>query len=103
LHAEDVVRLYVSAFEHIDQAAGRAFNIGGGMQNSLSLRELFTFLEEELGVEMVYEQLPWRAGDQKTFVTDTGQAWECLGWEPAISYSEGISEMLGQLASREPL
>ena len=100
LHAEDVVRLYASAFEHIDRASGRAFNIGGGMQNSLSLRELFTFLEEALGVEMVYEQLPWRFGDQRTFVTDTGQAWECFGWEPVIPYSEGIIEMLGQLASR---
>ena len=35
LHAEDVVHLYTSAVEHIGQASGRAFNIGGGMQNSL--------------------------------------------------------------------
>ena len=103
LHAEDVVRLYASAVEHIDQAAGRAFNIGGGAPNSLSLLELFAFLEEALDIVMTYEQLPWRLGDQKTFVTNIQQARECFGWEPTISYSEGIKEMLGQIALREPL
>lgn len=103
LHVEDVVRLYTSAVEHIDQAAGRAFNIGGGMPNSLSLLELFAFLGEALDIKMVYKQLPWRLSDQKTFVTDTRQARECFGWEPAISYSEGVKGMLGQLALREPL
>jgi len=103
LHAEDVVRLYISAVKHIDQASGRAFNIGGGLGNSLSLLELFAFLEKELGIEMVYDKLPWRLSDQKTFVTDTRQAYEYFDWEPAIQYSDGVSGMLGELAQREPL
>jgi len=103
LHAEDVVRLYVSAVEHIDQASGRAFNIGGGFKNSLSLLELFAFLEKALDIEMDYKKLPWRLSDQKTFVTDIRQACECFDWEPTIPYSDGVSGMLGELAQREPL
>ena len=48
LHVSDAVRCYVAAFEHIQQARGDAFNIGGGMENSMSLLELFHFLESRL-------------------------------------------------------
>ena len=37
LEAEDMVRLYFTAYEHIDDIYGQAFNIGGTMSNALSL------------------------------------------------------------------
>lgn len=59
LHINDVVSLYFKEIEHIDKAKGQAFNIGGGIGNSLSLLELFEILEKELDVELRYEKLPW--------------------------------------------
>lgn len=55
---------YLSAPKHIDKARGQVFNIGGGIENSLSLLELFTFLEKELNVKMHYTQLAWRLGEK---------------------------------------
>jgi len=52
LYSEDLVNCYFKAVENIDRARGQAFNIGGGMANSLSLLELFKILEGELGIEM---------------------------------------------------
>jgi len=63
LHADDIVQLYIYATTNIDRCAGEAFNIGGGMRNSLSLLELFTLLEELLGVKLIYENLPPRESD----------------------------------------
>ena len=69
LHGEDVVNLYFTA-KDIDKAYGEVFNIGGGIENSLSLLELFDLLENKLDIEMTYTQLPWRESDQKFFVAD---------------------------------
>jgi len=94
LHAEDMVSLYYSAAERIENIKGHAFNIGGGLENSLSLLELFSVLEKELGVSMHYRQIAPRISDQKFFVAETGKAREMLGWEPEIDYHSGVRRAL---------
>lgn len=95
LFADDMVDLYYAAVKRIDQAAGQAFNIGGGMANSLSLIELFAILERELGVALQPTRLPPRVSDQKVFVADIRRARNVLGWTPAIDARMGIRRMLG--------
>jgi CDP-paratose 2-epimerase len=97
LHVEDVKRLYFTAVERIDQAKGQAFNIGGGMKNSLSLLELFALLEKLLDVRLVYTKIPWRQSDQKMFVANIGKAINLIGWEPRVDKSSGIKLMLDWL------
>lgn len=94
LHAEDMIKLYLSVPKHIDKAKGQVFNIGGGMSNSLSLLELFTFLEKELNVKLNYKQLPPRESDQKIFVADITKASTIFNWKPTVSKEEGIRKML---------
>lgn len=97
LHAEDMKRLYFAVIEHIDHIKGEAFNIGGGMKNSLSLLELFDFLEKELEVKLAYTKLPSRVSDQKIFVADINKAKSLLGWESDIDKGRGIKMMLDWL------
>jgi CDP-paratose 2-epimerase len=94
LHAEDMKRLYFEAVEHIDQTNGQAFNIGGGIENSLSLLELFEILEKELDVKLAYTKLPWRKSDQKVFVADVDKIWQMAGWKVSIDKNTGIRMML---------
>lgn len=94
LYADDMVSLYFKALEHIKEARGKAFNIGGGMENSLSLLELFNLIETELDVRLVYTQLPPRESDQLVFVADTSRAEELFAWRPGIDKTSGIRHML---------
>lgn len=94
LHAEDMINLYISAPKHIDKAKGQVFNIGGGMENSLSLLELFSFLEKELNAKLNYTKLPPRESDQKIFVADITKASKTFEWKPVISKEDGIKKML---------
>lgn len=94
LHAEDMIKLYISAPKHIDKAKGQVFNIGGGFENSLSLLELFSFLEKKLNIKLNYTKLPPRESDQKIFVADIKKANEIFEWKPQVSKEEGIRKML---------
>jgi CDP-paratose 2-epimerase len=94
LHVSDAVACYLAAHEYRGQACGQAFNIGGGYENSMSLRELFTHLEKELGVKMNPQQLPWRANDQKYFVADNSKALHYLHWSPKTSKEAGIADSI---------
>ncbi|MBO6116980.1 MAG: GDP-mannose 4,6-dehydratase [Bacteroidales bacterium] len=93
LHATDVVNLYFSA-KDCKEAYGQVFNIGGGIDNSLSLLELFAMLEQKLDIKMQYKQLQWRESDQKVFVADITKAQNIIKWQPAVNKEEGIERML---------
>tara|TARA_R110000751_G_C13790710_1_gene482090 strand:+ start:5657 stop:6682 length:1026 start_codon:yes stop_codon:yes gene_type:complete len=94
LHGEDMKRLYMAAFQNIDTAAGHAFNIGGGFENSLSLIELFDLLEDLMPVKLRFEKVAPRESDQCVFIANTKKAENILKWKPKVSAREGVTRML---------
>ena len=94
LHADDMKRLYQAALTNIDQAKGQAFNIGGGIDNSLSLLELFVLLEKISNVKLEYTKLSVRESDQRVFVSDIAKANQLLGWQPLVSANDGVARMV---------
>lgn len=97
LHASDVVKLYFQAVKNVEKVKGQAFNIGGGIENSLSLLELFDILEKELDVKLCYDRLPWRPSDQKVFIANIDNVKNLIGWKPKIDKIKGIKTMLNWL------
>ena len=93
LHGDDMKRLYFSAINNIDIARGQAFNIGGGIKNSLSLLELFKMLENIAKVKLDFIKIPVRESDQRVFVSNIEKAKSLLNWQPQVSSSEGIEKM----------
>ena len=53
LFIDDLLDANEAAFRRADAAVGRAYNIGGGPGNALSLLELVEFLENRRGREPV--------------------------------------------------
>lgn len=96
LHAEDLIRLYSSAYDRRADIAGEIFNIGGGGGNSLSLLELFSLLEELAGIgrPLFFEKLPRRQSDQNVFIADIRKAARLLDWTPRVEKRTGIARML---------
>lgn len=94
LHAEDMKSLYFAAINNIENAKGQAFNIGGGRQNSLSLLELFTILEDITDVQLTYKKLPVRESDQRVFLADLTKTKKLIGWKPDVNKEIGIRKMI---------
>lgn len=94
LHADDMINLYYMALNNVDKVCGEAYNIGGTMEQSLSLLELFDMLNDILDIEMKYEQLPFRQSDQRVFVADITKINSKLGWTPKVTAREGVENMV---------
>lgn len=97
LYVDDLVSLYLQSIEKIDLAKGQVFNIGGGINNSLSLLELFSLLESELEITMDYISIPPRESDQRVFIADISKAKRILKWEPKVDKCQGIKKMIDWL------
>lgn len=94
LHSSDVVNLYFKASENIELAKGKAFNIGGGIKNSLSLIELFILLEDNLKIKMSYKQLSFRESDQLVFVANNKKADKLISWTAFTVPQVGIMDSI---------
>lgn len=94
LYVEDLVRAYELAIDNIDTVQGNAFNIGGGVANSVSLHQTLTKLKAMTGsdIEVAYQKE--RLGDQKYFVSENKKIKEKLGWEPTTKLDDGLAKMI---------
>jgi CDP-paratose 2-epimerase len=93
LYIDDLLDAFDAAYDRIEQVSGRVYNIGGGCDNTLSLRELLQFLEKRTGAKINVRTDAWRSGDQKVYISDITRAARELGWQPKISAEEGIEEL----------
>lgn len=103
LFVEDLVRAMQLALEKMPSAAGKAFNMGGGVENSSSLLELIDEIRELTKTGVDIEWGAERLADQKWFVADTELAHETFGWSPCIGISEGLRRLYDWYLERPSL
>jgi CDP-paratose 2-epimerase len=100
LFVEDLVEAFLLARESAGSLSGRAFNIGGGVENAVSLLEVLERIGELRGTEPAVSFGPWRQGDQRYYVTDTRRFREATGWRPRVGAAEGIGRLHGWLCEQ---
>jgi len=81
---------------------GQVFNVGCGER--FSLNQMVVALNELTGQNRVAEYKPARAGDVKHSLADITRARTILGYEPTVSFKDGLAQTLAwyrtQLAAR---
>lgn len=92
LFVTDLVEAFLRAEAHIDAVRGRAFNIGGGPTNAISLLELVEWLAALPRPPRV-TFAPWRTGDQRYYVSDPRAFTRETGWAPSVGAQEGIERL----------
>jgi CDP-paratose 2-epimerase len=93
LFIDDLLDAYDAAFTRIDAAAGRVYNIGGGVENAISLRQLLADLAERTGAPLQVSHHAWRPGDQRVYVSDIRKSESELGWRPRIGWNNGVGRL----------
>ena len=93
LFIDDLVDALLLARREIRRASGKAFNVGGGPESTLSLLELLELAGELTGrrVEVAFEG--WRPGDQRYYASDTRAFQTLTGWAPRARPEDGVREL----------
>lgn len=99
LDVSNAVEAYLHAWRRIDQVKGRAFNLGGGPANAVSLRVLLAHIGNLIGREVDVRFADWRAGDQRYFVADTRAAEADLGLGAKVPWRDGVADLARWLAA----
>lgn len=94
LFGSDVARLYLDEIENIEKVAGKPYNIGGGIDNTMSLLEAITEMESQTGKKAELSFGMKRHGDQDIWISDITKIKDDLGWEPTVSPKEGIAQII---------
>ncbi len=102
LYVEDLVDAMLLAIGS-DDAVGRAFNIGGGSDNAISLLETLSIIEELTGAAPSVDFGPWRTGDQPYYVSDTSSFGGTFGWKPRVTADEGLQRLYEWLRENRTL
>jgi CDP-paratose 2-epimerase len=93
LHVRDAVEAYLTAWVRIEAARGRAFNLGGGPANAVSLRQVIAYIEALTGRRVEARHAGWRAGDQRWYVSDTRAAARTLGLADPTPWRVGVADL----------
>ena len=71
------------------------YNLGGGRENAVTLRELVAKMEEVSGLQAIIdEENPLPAPAPMNYVTDLSLVSQELDWSPKISLKEGLKTLL---------
>lgn len=99
LFVDDAVAAYRGLLERIDDFSGRAFNLGGGVANAVSLREVLAEIELIMGSAPRVDGGPWRTRDQLYFVADTRRLERAIGWRAEVDWRSGLRRLWNWLPS----
>ncbi len=90
LFIEDLLDAFDAIASNSRLARGTIYNMGGSPENTLSLIELISYMEERTGAPIEYTFAPPRPGDQLVYISDTRKAESELNWKPRVSCAQGL-------------
>ena len=94
LHVRDLFSLLQWQINNFNILKGQIFNVGGGLENTISLSELTQKCELVTGNKIEIDScLENRPGDLPIFITDNSKINKISGWNPKTKVDEILSEI----------
>jgi CDP-paratose 2-epimerase len=94
LHVRDLFRLVQWQIANLGLQKGQIFNVGGGLENTVSLAELTELCTQITGktIEMG-SSLENRPGDLPIYITDNSKIMDFSSWKPEITIPTLLQEV----------
>jgi CDP-paratose 2-epimerase len=103
MFVDDTTEIYARAIENPAPVVGKAFNVGGGPSNAVSLVQVLDHIRELLGRPLKISYSQWRAGDQRYYVSDTRAVRSALDLKPTTNWKDGVAKLADWLkAAHKP-
>lgn len=102
LHPLDLFDLVMAQLARIDELSGSVFNVGGGREVSVSLRELTDLSRDRAGREVPIAAVPETSSvDIPVYLTDHARVTGRLGWRPRRSAADIVGEIADWIEADE--
>jgi CDP-paratose 2-epimerase len=102
IHINDVYNLIKLQLSNMDKFNKEIFNVGGGTEISVSLKELTTLCEEITGNKIKIQSIKEnRVADIPVYISDNSKINTATGWRPAISPKEILSDVFDWVKENE--
>jgi CDP-paratose 2-epimerase len=102
LYIDDLCELLDIQLARIGEITGATYNVGGGVESSLSLSETTALSRQITGRSVsLGREVAQRPGDVRLYVTDNSRVSEVTGWHPRHSPQESLEETYRWIASNE--
>jgi CDP-paratose 2-epimerase len=102
LHIDDLVDLLLIQISRFNELCGETFNVGGGREVSVSLRELTALCSEITGNTIpVRRTTEDRPGDVRLYLTDSRKVMQRLDWKPRRSVHDIVQQISDWIVSNE--
>jgi CDP-paratose 2-epimerase len=102
LHIHDLFRLVDEQIQNLKKYNGQVFNVGGGLECSVSLKELTGLCEEITGNKILIEKVPEnRIADIRIYISDNSKITALSGWKPEIRPKEIVREIHGWISDHQ--
>jgi CDP-paratose 2-epimerase len=94
IHVDDIFDLINIQIQDLNKFNGEIYNVGGGVENSISLLELTKYCEQITGKKIEISSVKEdRPNDVRTYISDYSKIKEATGWRP----KKGIEETLREI------
>ncbi len=94
LHVDDLFTLIDFQIHNMEKVNGQLFNVGGGRETSVSLKELTAICQEITGNKIKISNVPeGRQADIRIYLTDNTLVKAASGWSPTTGVKETILDI----------
>lgn len=102
LHVDDLYDLVKIQMSDMDKYAGEVFNVGGGLQTSVSLQELTALCVKHTGNEIPITPVSEdRVADIRIYYSNNSKATAMSGWTPTRSVEDIVIDIVRWLKDNE--
>lgn len=102
LHPDDLCDLVSLQVQSWDKVSGRTFNVGGGRDGSVSLREFTSLCQEAVGRQVHIAEDPATSPvDIPWYVTDHSRITGLLGWAPQRRPAQIVEDIAAWVRTNE--
>lgn len=102
LHINDLFDLLDYQIHNIQNMNGEIFNVGGGKNISVSLKELTEFCQNITGNKIIIDKVKEnRNADIRIYITDNSKVENELGWKPKINVEKIVTDIFYWIKDNE--
>jgi len=104
LHINDFFTLVDHQLHHMDTLNGRLFNVGGGRETSISLKELTGLCRKVTGNTVEIDEIEEdRQADIRIYITDNSRVHATTGWHPVVSVEQTVLDIYNWIKENDTI